>query len=265
MIGQASPDQLLAIAVRDRDASDYRFRYSTYVGWCILTLGFYSYYGTYRLIERRVEHGKRRLLFSAALWHALAGRAEAAGRTSEVQDGLDNLSRIHSTLEDHERRNKRNPALLVLLRLSPGLLGQGANMFARFGSETGNPVAAAIVFLGWLAAAGVGTFINHTLSHDLRFLETWEDALFANAHWVARGIGIPTPLPARPAVHPKRETALYVLLTVVTFGIFAIVWRAMLMRDGNEHFDGDARNEDSLLWALGIQAPELAPPMVPQI
>lgn len=221
-MNQPTYEQLLGAEVARRDATDYRFNWGTYFGWTFLSAGVYSHYATYRLVQRRDEHAKRRLAFQSYLWHLLNARAEAAGRRAEVAEGLDNLSRIHSQIEAFERVNRREPILWLLLRivLSP-----------------------------------VGGYINHFLNRDLRFYDEWESAFFANVEWIMQRLGIPVSVPRRTTPVPLRTTLGYVILTIASIGLFSIYWRYTVMTDGNAHFDDDAAAEDAILRALGITPP----------
>lgn len=227
MSQQISYEQLVVAEVQRRDTTDYRFGYWTYLGWTILTIGVYSMYATYKLVERRHLHAQRRLAFQSYMWHALNARAESLGRKEEVTEGLDNLSRIYQQMEAFERRNKREPVLWMILRIVIGF---------------------------------VGAYINHFLNKDLRFYEEWESSYAANAEWVMGRLGYPVQLPRRGKPIPDRSTGLYVLLSIVTFGIFTMYWRYTVMMDGNGHFDDDVAMEDALLRALGIQSGGAAPP-----
>jgi hypothetical protein len=219
-MSQVSYEQLALAEVQRRDATDYRFNYWSYLGWTILTFGTYSVYGTYKLVDRRHQHAQRRLAFQSYIWHALNARAEALGKKEEVAEGLDNLSRIYQQMEAFERRNKREPILWTILRM-------------------------VVTF--------VGAYINHFLNKDLRFYDEWEGSFAANAEWVMSRLGYPVQLPQRQGPIKDRSTGLYVLLTIVTGGIFSLYWRAVTMSDGNGHFDDDAAMEDALLRGLGIQ------------
>lgn len=262
----SNADRLLIAQVQEREASDYRFTWSTYAGWCVLTLGFYSYYGLYRLVQRRDEHFKRRLAFSAALYHAIAERVDATSSRDAAQPGLDNLSRVHQTIQEFETANRRNPAVLVGLRLIPSVITGIANAVLNVIVKPGDPVGggatvlAILVIVGAITSIGIAVFTNHILNADVRFLETWENSLFENAAWTLGQTGASVPPIVRATPTPKRETALYVLFTVITFGIFAIAWRAILMKDGNHHCDSDDRMEDAVLWAMGIRPPASALP-----
>lgn len=223
---QLSPEQFLVAEAGSRARTDYRFSWGTYFWWNVLTLGCYRYYGTYRLVERRKRHVQRRLAFSSYLWHTLAGRADAAGRRAEVQEGLDNLSRIHAQIESHERSHSREPVLWLLLHIFIGFYG--------------------LIFF----------IISHLLHSDYRFLETWEHSLGQNVEWVMRRLGYDVQLPPRDQFGiepvPARSTAMYVVLSILTLGLFTLYWRYTQMADGNAHFDSDDRMEDAILGGLGL-------------
>jgi len=232
---QLSYDQFLIAEVRRRQETDYRFNYWSYLGWNILSIGFYSLYATYKLVERRTQHARRRLAFMSYFWHALNQRAEASGTRDEVAEGLDNLSRIYQQVDGFELRNKREPILWMLLRL--------------------------VGFLVFPPVAGaVGAYTNHFLNKDLLFFDEWESSYAANAEWVMQRLGMPVAIPRRARPIQNRSTGLYIFLSIITFGIFAMYWRYATMNDGNGHFDDDALMEDALLRALGIE-PGYVPPV----
>lgn len=227
---QLSPEQFLVAEASSRAGTDYRFSWGSYFGWTILTIGFYRYYGTYKLVERRTRHVQRRLAFSSYLWHTLAGRADSMGRRAEVQEGLDNLSRIHAQIEAYERTHRREPVLWMLLHLGLWLF----------------------LYLGFI----IGFIFNHFLNADFRFLETWEHSFGQNVEWIMRRLGYDVRMPERNQFGlepvPERSTALYVVLSIITLGLFAIYWRYTLMIDGNAHFDADDQMEDTILAGLGL-------------
>jgi len=218
---QANYEQYLVAEARRRGETDYRYNYWSYLGWNILTFSIYSYYATYKLVERRTKHAERRLAFLSYFWHTLNARAEAAGKKAEVAEGLDNLSRIYQQIDAFERRNKREPILWMVLRLVFGV---------------------------------VGAYINHFLNNDFMFLDEWESSYAANAEWVMQRLGYSVSIPKRAKPVRDRSTGLYVFLVIITFGLWSMVWRAQVMADGNDHFDDDDAMEDALLRALGIDA-----------
>lgn len=259
---QMNPEQFLLAEVARRDQTDYRFRWITYFGWTVLTAGFYAIYGTLKLVERRVNHVRRRLAVSTSLWHALAARADGMNARPDVQEGLDNLSRIHAQIESYERANRRNPQAAAAIRaaLLVGVVTGAAMFAARYDVDLPvqdqDPLAGigSLIFdlclIGLLIA---GSVTNSMLTRDFRFLDTWETSWTENVHWVMRRLNLEPAIPPR-RLSPKRPTGLYVVLTLLTLGAFAIGWRYAMIVDGNRHFDDDAAAEDAILLALGTRA-----------
>lgn len=271
---QMNPEQFLLAEVARRDQTDYRFRWITYFGWTLLTGGFYAVYGTLKLVERRVNHVRRRLAVSTSLWHALAARADRLSARPDVQEGLDNLSRIHAQIESYERANRRNAQAAAAIRaaLYVGVITGAAMFAARYDValpvEDQDPLAGigSLIFdvclIGLLIA---GAVTNSMLSRDFRFLDTWETSWAENVHWVMRRLNIEPTMPARRPL-PKRPTGLYVILTLLTLGAFAIGWRHAVIMDGNRHFDDDAAAEDAILLSLGTRAsPDAEAPASPSM
>lgn len=256
-------EQALA-EIERRNETDYLFSWPTYVGWNIVTLGLvYTHIATYRLIARRRDHAARRLRLFSYLWHALAQRADELNRRAEVQEGLDNLARIHSQIQSYEATHAPDPRLWAFLRA--GLwtaLAVSTWIFASRLNEAGEIVQgdgvaefAAVVYLASaVGSIAVGTFINHFLHHDFRFLDTWERSYGENVIWVLGRLGTELPTPShtpsgREAV-PHRSTALLLVLSILTAGLFSIFWRYTLMADGNAHFRSDATMEDVIASGL---------------
>ncbi|HEX9695962.1 MAG TPA: hypothetical protein VGB64_06570 [Actinomycetota bacterium] len=256
-----NPEQFLLAEVGRRDATDYRFRWGTYFGWSLLTVGFYSIYGTLKLVDRRVDHVRRRLAVSTSLWHALAARADALRVRADVQEGLDNLSRIHAQIETYDRHNRRNAQASAAVRavmLLAAFAGMGL-FSALYDPDAGvaaqddlATIGSLIFDVGLLGLLIHGAVTNATLTRDFRFLDTWETSWAENVEWVMYRLGMAPAVPARTP-GPDRSTGLYVLLTVLTVGVFSILWRAALIGDGNRHFDGDDAVEDAILGAMGLR------------
>ncbi|HVL90673.1 MAG TPA: hypothetical protein VM841_10620 [Actinomycetota bacterium] len=269
-----SPEQFLLAEIGRRDATDYRFRWGTYFGWAVLTGGLYSIYGTLKLVERRVDHVRRRLAVSTSLWHALAAKADSLRVRGDVQEGLDNLSRIHAQIETYERKNRRNAQTTAAVRavLLFATFAGIAMFSALYDPDLGVAGQPDLVAVGSLIFdAGVigllvhGAITNAALHRDFNFLDTWETSWAENVEWVMYRLGMAPSFPARPP-QPTRSTATYVLLTVFSLGVFSILWRASLMGDGNRHFDHDDEVEDAILAAMdlrGSPAPQTGLPVLP--
>lgn len=273
---QPTPEQFLVGEVARRTETDYRFRWGPYLGWSVLTVGAYSHYGTYRLVRRRRNHATRRLAVSSYLWHTLVERSDSLGRRPDVQEGLDNLSRIHAQIEGHERRHARSTQLWVALRIAfhaglfVGLFLFGASVESVGTSlvvvDRGAAVVGSFIFdasvVGLLI---VGGSVNHFLNSDFIFLDTWEGSWAQNVEWVLNRLGYQVSIPGRHYRVPHRNTFLYIVLTILTIGLFSIFWRYSLTVDGNQHFDGDRLTEDRILEGLGLAGGPVSavPPRLP--
>ena len=62
--------------------------------------------------------------------------------------------------------------------------------------------------------------------------------------------GITFSLPRRTVVLPDRSFVLYLILTIITLGLFGIYWLYVLLKDPNEHFKHHILVEDQLFGQL---------------
>lgn len=261
-------EQALAEIAR-RDDTDYLFNWPSYFGWNLLTLAVgYSQIATYKLIDRRVKHVARRLRLFSYLWYALAERADEMGKRADVQEGLDNLARIHAQIESYEKAHQRSPQPWAVVRaamwigfvLSFVWFGARADESGNINDVSGLDQLLAIVFFACaFGMIAVGTFINHFLHEDFRFLDAWERSYGENVLWVFGRLGIDLPTPSRTPsgreAVPKRSTPIFLGLSFVTAGLFSIFWRYTLMADGNAHLNSDATMEDVIAHGLRGTAP----------
>src|ERR1043166_2317346 len=126
---------------------------------------------------------------TSAFLPAVSARAETAGKKAEVQEVLDNLSRIYQQMDAFERRNKREPVLWTILRLVGHLFFFPLGGFA-------------------------GAYVNHFLNKDMLFYDEWEASYASNAEWVMQRLGFPVTIPRRARSIPSRSTVLYVFLSI---------------------------------------------------
>ena len=62
--------------------------------------------------------------------------------------------------------------------------------------------------------------------------------------------GIKFVVPRRVEALPERNFVLYLILTIITAGLFGIYWLYILLKDPNQHFMYHRQIEDQLLSAL---------------
>jgi len=93
-----------------------------------------------------------------------------------------------------------------------------------------------------------GLYVYYFLNKDLRLHEKQEKAFFDALN---QAFGkLQKPLVVYEPKTPDRNFWLYLVLTLVTCGLFGLYWYYVLIEDGNRHFDEHARAEDVLLANL---------------
>ena len=82
----------------------------------------------------------------------------------------------------------------------------------------------------------LGAYIFHSLNKDFYRLEYIENNAYVQLGWKGE----------RYNKIPNRSTILYIVLTIVTLGLFGLYWVYTIVQDPNEHFKEDWRIEDSI-------------------
>lgn len=207
------------LAARDaRGHSDYLFDFWTAFGWTVLTCGFYSFYVSYRLVERMREHNRRRLAFLEAANEAAWQRAGEQGRQEELRPRFE---RVGSDLQVMRQMTTdfRDPALWLLLVI------------------VGSTVALFVLY--WLLDADL---VKHSAAEgdaEVQLTELFEILGMTS-------VRLPGPMPPK-APH---QYGLRVLVAFLTCGIYTYWWLYDLMKDANDHFRRDWTWEDSVVVAL---------------
>jgi hypothetical protein len=83
---------------------------------------------------------------------------------------------------------------------------------------------------------------NFSPGHDRRFF-----AFAQNSQYAGNQVGMQNLMPPVWRPVPERSFILYIILTIVTFGLFAIYWVYVLIKDLNEHFKNEWEFEDALV------------------
>ncbi len=86
---------------------------------------------------------------------------------------------------------------------------------------------------------------NFSPGHDRRFF-----AFAQNTQYAGNQIGMQNILPQMWRPVPDRSFLLYIVLTIITLGLFAIYWAYVLIKDLNEHFKNEWEFEDALAREL---------------
>ena len=170
----------------------------------------------YRLIERRNEHFKRQMFLFEDLTNCVSNLASRKG--IDVSENVAVCERI--TREAKYKETEKGAALWVFLAYATGL--------------------------AWF-------YIAYFLMRDFYRHERREDEFWDAASEALTRLGV-EPLPKRHNAIPERGFWLYLILGIVTAGIFWVYWWYTLIKDPNEHFEHHALVEEGLLSKLEVLA-----------
>jgi hypothetical protein len=106
----------------------------------------------------------------------------------------------------------------------------------------------------WLVLSMVTGFlmyyVYYFLNNDFRAHDANEQRFMAKASEIMAGLGVPNQPIIPDMVVPKRNFVTFLILSLVTCGIYGIYWWYTLITDPNLHFDIHATWETQLEMAL---------------
>jgi len=190
------------------------------LGWIgLLAVGFIvSIFGAialFYMISRRNNHFRRQRMFASILLPYLEAKLKEKGKSSNAISTLALLNR-DSEYEEAEK----SPAVWAVLYLFV------------------SPI--------------VGLYVFHFLTHDLYKHFKRQFDLSRNLEALLKDLDIQFVAPAQYETK-RRETILYVILTVITAGLFWIYWFYLQLKEYNEHFKSQWKLEDQLMNTLRTQ------------
>lgn len=207
---------------RRRIETDNEMSFGLYIVLSIITLGIYAIYAHYKLIQREQEHFGRMARFNDDLYKLANEQAEDTGKTAEVAANLDELRGLNEDFQRLQSGKERSPALWTII---------------------------SIITLG-LAYF----YVYYFLHKDLRDHQLAEAEYIEKASLLLNRLGIGKHPITVEQIVPERSYALYLLLSIVTIGIFGIYWNFTFFKDGNEHFKEHRRFEDQLMSIIRTSA-----------
>lgn len=182
--------------------------------WLASIIGFIaSIILVYKLVKRRNTHFRRQIfLFEDVI---AAVRAIAAKKGVDVEVGLTSCERTVREIKAEETE-------------------KGAVLWA---------ILSAFIFIAdW--------YVRYFLMRDFYKHERREDGFWSDMSRVLDRCGVKFSVPRREEALPKRSFVLYLILTIITLGLFGIYWIYVLLKDPNQHFKYHLRIEDQLLSTL---------------
>ena len=168
---------------------------------------------TYKLVKRRNTHFRRQTFLFEDI--AAVVKAIAAKKGVDVETSLSSCERTVREAKAEETE-------------------KGAVLWA---------ILSAIIFIAqW--------YVNYFLMKDLYKHERREDGFWEDLTRTLDKLGITFSPLRRVETTPDRSFVLYLILTIITLGLFGIYWIYVLLKDPNEHFRYHMKFEDQLLSTL---------------
>ena len=182
--------------------------------WLLVIIAFIvSIILTYKLVKRRNTHFKRQMFLSEDVITAVKTIAAKKGVDVEVA-----LSSVERTVREAKSEETEKSAVLWA-------------------------ILSAIIFLAdW--------YVRYFLMKDFYKHERREDGFWEDLSKTLDKCGITFSVPRRTEATPNRSFVLYLIVTIITMGLFGIYWLYVLLKDPNEHFKYHMQIEDQLLGSL---------------
>jgi len=172
-------------------------------------------YFFYMLIRRRNQHFSRQQRFLSDLVTAL--RAVATSKEVNIDPMLGS---IDNTLRQTQvEETEKSAVLWVVLMLVP--------------------------FISLIAML----YVLYFLTADFPKHERWEDGVLSDAERALATVGVQFIFHRNDPI-PQRSFVLYIIVTIITAGIFGLYWEYVLIRDPNTHFVNHAVYEPQLIQML---------------
>ena len=208
---------VLQADMRNRPMTDWQTSFWVALLLSIVTCGIYWIYVLYKLIDRRLQHFERMISFRQHLIEVLKERAAAVGKGEALEQDISQLEGINLEATARDRAGDKSPVLWLVLSIVVGV----------------------IVY-----------YVYYFLNDDFRAHEANEVSFMAKASEIMAQLEIPQQ-PIVPAmVVPERKFITYLILTIITCGIYGIYWIYTIIIDPNNHFDVHAAWEAQLETAL---------------
>lgn len=168
---------------------------------------------TYKLVNRRNTHFKRQIF----LYEDILSILKEIASKKEVNADAE-ITSVERTLRETKMEETE----------------KGAVLWA---------ILSAIIFIAtW--------YVNYFLMKDFYKHERREEAFWEDISRVLSKCGITFTPPRRMKPIRNRSFVLYLIVSIITLGIFGIYWIYVLLADPNEHFKHHIGIEDELLKVL---------------
>ncbi len=117
----------------------------------------------------------------------------------------------------------------------------------RYRETQKNPIV--WIVLTYLTGGIIGFYVYHFLTRDFYEHERREQAIHEHLRNLLARYNLPLTTTGYSAV-PDRNTVIYIVLSLITLGIFLLYWYYVLAKDPNEHFKQHSQVEADLYNTL---------------
>ncbi|MCJ7653444.1 MAG: DUF4234 domain-containing protein [Actinobacteria bacterium] len=207
--------QNLYYYIQQRVTSDWTTDPSTAIILAIVTCGIYGLYIFYKLMERRDQHFARMANVVNTSVALVKEKAAAAGKSELISQDLAQLDMVQR--EMFEQSRERGAVLWLVL----GIL------------------------------TGICTIIGYYfIMEDLARHDQLEAQYFTLMSGILTKLGLSAQESQAAPTIPERNFVTFLLLSIVTCGIYGFYWIYVMILDGNNHVEAQVQWEDYVYSAL---------------
>jgi Domain of unknown function (DUF4234) len=219
----ASSAATLEYHIAERVNSDFLTDPGKAVLFSIITCGIYGLYIVYRLVQRRDEHFRRMADVVEDVYQLL--REKAQGREDVIGAELNELDQIRMRMRTMSA--EKGAAIWLLICLSTSW------------------------FLGGFLFISIGDYIlYYWMMRDYREHDALEARFFTITSISLEKLGLAASWEEARINVPERDYVRFVILAIITCGIYGLYWMYVMVKDFNEHFMRQVPWEDFILQAL---------------
>lgn len=208
--------QNLYYYIQQRVTTDWTTDAGTAILLTIVTCGIYGLYVFYKLFERRDLHFARVANMVNTSVALLNEKAAAAGKAGLIAQEMSQIEMVQR--EVYEQSRERGAVLWLVLAIFTG---------------------------------GIGTIIGYyLLMDDFARHDQLEAQFFTLTSSALAKLGLASQASQAVPVIPERNFVTFLLLSIVTCGIYGLYWFYVLIQDGNNQFESQVQWEDFIYTAL---------------
>lgn len=207
--------QNLYYYIQERTRTDWTTDAGMAVLFTVLTCGIYGLYVFYKLMERRDLHLARVANMAHTSIELLKSRAASGGQTDLISQELAQLELIERAM--YEQSRERGAVLWLVLGVLTGIA----------------------VWIGY-----------YFIMDDLARHDQLEAQYFTLMSQALAKLGMSSGASQAVPTIPPRSFATFLVLSIVTCGIYGFYWLYVMVEDGNVHVESQVPWEDFTYSAL---------------